>query len=430
MISCNWGEQMLREDLSRYIEGANIPVVTSQGKIVKRVYFNNSGTALALKSCVEKVNRNIPYLTYIGAAGPLGKRNTENYEQVREIILDYVGGDKTRDSVIYAHNSTEGINILADLFLQDDPDQVVITTSMEHMANYLPFKSRFKIATVGLTKSGDLDIDDLIYKINIYKNQVKLVAVTGVSNVTGIAPPIYKIARIAHRHGAKILVDAVQLVQHQPFDMKPHSDNSHIDFVVFSAHKCYTPFDSGALIGPTEFFNKYLPPVQGSENISFASEDRVVYANSPQRYEAGYPDIFGVMAMGSALKFLKCQGLDNIAMYEKQLYYRLKRGLETVPKIVMYGQDSPNIKIPYISFNIEGINYSDVGNYLVNEHGIEVAAGIPGADIYIQKLLDVSPEEAYKRYLAGNPIGIVRASLGMYNTFHEIDRLVNALKKM
>lgn len=96
----------------------------------------------------------------------------------------------------------------------------------------------------------------------------------------------------------------------------------------------------------------------------------------------------------------------------------------------MYGQESKNILIPYISFNIKGMNYSDVGKYLVYEHGIEVAAGIPGANIYIQKLLKVSNKEAYARYIKGNPIGIVRASLGMYNTFDEIDRLINALRTL
>lgn len=419
---------MVLDDLSRYIEGANISVKTANGKMVKRVYFNNSGTALALKPVMEKVNENIPYLTYIGAAGPIGKSNTNNYEHVRQIIYDYVGADVNKDKVIYVKNSTEGINLLADLFQQDDPSQVVITTAMEHMANYLPFKSRFKIAVVDVTKDGDLDINDLVYKLNRYKNKVKLVAVTGASNVTGIGPPIYKIAQIAHDYGAKILVDAVQLVQHRPFSMKPHNDNSHIDFAVFSAHKCYTPFDGGTLIGPSKFFDKYLPFIEGSDNTSFASIDKVIYYSPPKRYEAGYPDMFGIMAMGSALEFLNKQGLENIAEYEKKLYYHLKRGLQSIPKVIMYGQDSPNIIIPYISFNLKGINYKDVGNYLAYEHGIEVAAGIPGANIYIEKLLNVSPEEAYRRYRGGNPIGIVRASLGMYNTFAEIDRLIEALR--
>lgn len=419
---------MISNDLSRYIEGANIPVKTSNGEVVKRVYFNNSGTALALKPVVNTVNMNIPSLTYTQAAGPFGKRNTKNYEHVREIILDYVGGDPSKDNVVYVQNSTMGINLLADLFHQEDPNQVVITTAMEHMANYLPFESRFEIAVVDITKDGDLDIEDLIYQLNKYKNRVKLVAVTGASNVTGIGPSIHKIAQIVHNHGAKILVDAVQLVQHQPFDMKSHNDNAHIDFAVLSAHKCYTPFNGGALIGPSEFFGKYLPFIQGSDNTSFVSTERVIYANPPKRYEAGYPDLFGIMAMGCSLEFLKYQGLENIAEYEKKLYYHLKRGLESIPKVEMYGQNSSNIIIPYISFNIKGIPFNDVGNYLVYQHGIEVAAGIPGANIYIEKLLDVSAEEAYRRYLSGNPIGIVRASLGMYNTFNEIDRLVEALR--
>lgn len=419
--------------ISKCIEGANIPVPTSSGRMVKRVYFNNSGTALVLKSVVDKVNKNIPYLTYVaaeGAEGPLGKRNSEAYEHVRDVILEYVGADPQLDTVIYVQNSTEGINMLADMFLQEDPDQIVITTEMEHMANYLPFQSRFKIAVVGITETGDLDIEDLVDKLNAYKGKVKLVTVTGASNVTGIGPPIYEIAEIVHSYGAKILVDAVQLVQHHPFTMKPHADKGHIDFTVFSAHKCYAPFDGGALIGPYDFFEKFQPFIEGSDNSSFVSTERVIYAKPPTRYEAGYPDIYGVMAMGAALECLQELGRKNIADYEKQLYFHLKEGLASIPKVIMYGQESKNILIPYISFNLEGINYSDVGKYLVYEHGIEVAAGIPGANIYIEKLLGVTAEEAYARYILGNPIGIVRASLGMYNTFDEIDRLIEALRAL
>lgn len=417
-------------NLSMYIEGANIPVKTSGGKITKRIYFNNSATTLALKPVMWKVNTNVPFLTYIDAPCPLGEKNTIKYEHVRDIILNYVGGDANKDTVIYVKNSTEGINLLSDLLYQQNPNQVVITTDMEHMANYLPYTARLKTATVGITKEGDLDLENLENKLNRYRNRVKLVAVTGASNITGITPPIYKIAKLAHRYGAKILVDAVQLVQHLPFSMKPYNDDEHIDFVVFSAHKCYTPFDGGALIGPYDFFNKYKPYLDGAGTTKFISSEKIIYSDSPKRYEAGYPDLFGVMAMGEALRVLKNIGLKKIAAYEKKLYYYLRNSLKTIPKVRMYAQNSSYINIPYISFNMEGISHTDVANYLGYEHGIEVGAGELGADIYVQGLLGVTPREAYQQYINGTPVGVVRVSLGMYNTFSEIDTFIDALRKL
>lgn len=417
-------------NLSMYIEGANIPVKTKDGKVTKRIYFNNSATTLALKPVMWKVNNNVPFLTYIDAPCPLGEINTIKYEHIRDIILNYVGGDVNKDTVIYVKNSTEGINLLSDLFYQQNPNQVVITTDMEHMANYLPYTARFKTATVGITKEGDLDLDDLERKLNRYRNRVKLVAVTGASNITGITPPIYKIAKLAHRYGAKILVDAVQLVQHLPFSMKPYNDDEHIDFVVFSSHKCYTPFDGGALIGPCDFFNKYKPYLEGAGITKFISSEKIIYSDPPKRYEAGYPDLFGVMAMGEALRVLKNIGLKKIAAYEKKLYYYLRNSLKTIPKVRMYAQNSSYINIPYISFTVEGISHTDVANYLGYQHGIEVGAGELGADIYVQFLLGVTPREAYQKYINGTPVGVVRVSLGMYNTFSEIDTFIDALRKL
>ena len=416
--------------LSNYIEGANIPVKTTDGKITKRIYLNNSATTLALKPVMNIVNANIPLLTYTDAPCPLGVRTTKNYEHVRNVILNYVEGNINKDTVIYVKNSTEGINLLSDLLYQDTPEQVIITTAMEHMANYLPYKSRFKTVLVNVTKNGDIDLYDLKSKLNMYKNKVKLVAVTGASNITGITPPIYDIAKLVHKYGAKILVDAVQLIQHQPFSMKPYNDDQHIDFVVFSAHKFYTPFYGGALIGPYDFFKKYKPYLDGAGTTKFISSKKIIFSNPPKRFEAGFPDIFGVMAMGEALKFLKNLGISNIANYEKNLYYYLKNGLKNISKVKMYAQNSDYVNIPYISFNVKGLSPIEVANYLGFEHGIEVGAGTLGADIYVQSLVGVNPQEAYKLYTDGNPIGLVRISLGMYNTFSEIDQLINALKSL
>ncbi len=417
-------------NLREYFEGANIPVNTTSGKVTRRIYFNNAATALALKPVLEEVNANIPLLTYIDAPGPLGERNTIRYEHVRKIIIDHVGGDSKKDSVIYVKNSTEGINLLSELLYQDDTDQVILTTAMEHMANYMPYKCRFETETIGITETGDLDLYELESKLQQYGKKVKIVAVTGASNVTGITPPIYDIARLAHKYGAQIFVDAVQLVQHRPFTMKPHNDEEHIDFIAFSAHKCYTPFDGGALIGPKSFFQKFKPDLAGAGAAKFVSTEKIVFSDVPARFEAGYPDLFGITAMGEALMFLKKVGLNNIARYEKSLINHARQRLENIPDIKIYGENSPNINVPILAFNIGRMDHTEIGNYLAYQHGIEVAAGAVGSDIYVQELQGIGPKDAYKLFLAGKSPGVVRISLGMYNTYDEIDHLADALLNM
>lgn len=259
---------------------------------------------------------------------------------------------------------------------------------------------------------------------------VSLVTVTGASNVTGITTPIYEIARMAHKYGAKILVDIVQVIQHKPFSMMPYECDEHIDFIVFSGHKCYSPLNGGALVGPKSFFEKFTPALYGSGSTKFVSDDKIIYANIPQRFEAGYPEYFGTLAMGKALNTLNKIGLSRISRYERELFLYTKEELKKIPNVIIYGDKSNNVIIPNISFNISNMYYKDVAKYLVNNFGIETGAGLVGADIYVQRLLGISPKEAYIRFMRENPVGLVRISLGMYNTFDEIDRFIYAIKTL
>lgn len=417
-------------NLAGFIEGSDTPNRTIDGKFVKRVYFNNSATTLPLKSVIQTVNSYFPYYTYLNDNTIPGQEINSIYENVRNIIISYIGGDPTKDIAINIRCTTSGINLLSNLLYQEQPDQVIITTPMEHMANYLPFKTKFKTELVKLTPEGNICLEDLENKLNIYKSRVKLVSITGAANLTGVTPPIYTVAKLAHKYGAKIFVDAAQLVQHRPFDMKPHDDEEHIDFVAFSSHKCYSPYDGGALIGPYEFFNKFKPFEYGAYIADFVSDETIVYANPPKRYETGYPDIVGVIAMGEALKFLSRIGLKNIAEYEKQLLNYAVNRLETVPGVKIYSRKANFINIPYISFNVKGMNYSYVAKKLGLEYGITVCSGTCGADLYAQFLLGLNAEEACKQYLKGEPPGVVRITLGMYNNFDEIDYFIDSLNKI
>ncbi|MER0284398.1 aminotransferase class V-fold PLP-dependent enzyme [Clostridioides difficile] len=417
-------------DLLEYIEGANLKVKTKNGETVKRIYFNNSATPLVLKNVVDNLNCEIPWLTYINAPGIISEKNTLEYENVRHTILKLVDGDKEKDSVIYVKSATEGINLLAEFFKKENSNKLVITTAMEHMANYLPFKVNFPTKVVGITEKGELDLCQLENVLKNNAGNVSLVTVTGASNVTGITTPIYEIARMAHKYGANILVDIVQVIQHKPFSMMPYECDEHIDFIVFSGHKCYSPLNGGALVGPKSFLEKFTPALYGSGSTKFVSDDKIIYANIPQRFEAGYPEYFGTLAMGKALNTLNKIGLSRISRYERELFLYTKEELKKIPNVIIYGDKSNNVIIPNISFNISNMYYKDVAKYLVNNFGIETGAGLVGADIYVQRLLGISPKEAYIRFMRENPVGLVRISLGMYNTFDEIDRFIYAIKTL
>ncbi|CZR98517.1 MULTISPECIES: aminotransferase class V-fold PLP-dependent enzyme [Clostridioides] len=417
-------------DLLEYIEGANLKVKTKNGETVKRIYFNNSATPLVLKNVVDNLNCEIPWLTYINAPGIISEKNTLEYENVRHTILKLIDGDKEKDSVIYVKSATEGINLLAEFFKKENSNKLVITTAMEHMANYLPFKVNFPTKVVGITEKGELDLCQLENMLKNNAGNVSLVTVTGASNVTGITTPIYEIARMAHKYGAKILVDIVQVIQHKPFSMMPYECDEHIDFIVFSGHKCYSPLNGGALVGPKSFFEKFTPALYGSGSTKFVSDDKIIYANIPQRFEAGYPEYFGTLAMGKALNTLNKIGLSRISRYERELFLYTKEELKKIPNVIIYGDKSNNVIIPNISFNISNMYYKDVAKYLVNNFGIETGAGLVGADIYVQRLLGISSKEAYIRFMRENPVGLVRISLGMYNTFDEIDRFIYAIKTL
>ncbi|MCM1990097.1 aminotransferase class V-fold PLP-dependent enzyme [Oceanirhabdus seepicola] len=420
---------MTNLNLKKYIIGANTPIETTTG-FTPRVYFNNSATTLILKPAMEKFCSLLPIYTYIDVPSSNSEIITKMYEETRDVILELVGGDPNKDIAIFTKNSTEAINVLAQVFFQDAPDQVVLSTTMEHLANYLPYKTRMQTELIKIGENGNIDLDDYVSKLEKYQGRVKLVTVTGASNVTGVIPPYYTMARLAHKYGAKIFVDVVQVIQHFPFTMKPHDCEAHIDFVAFSAHKAYSGLDGGALVGPFNFLKKYLPLDFGSGITKFIDSSQIIYSDPPKKYEAGYPDVLGIITMRAALQFLMKVGLANIDKYERRLYKYLLCKMKEVPSIKIYDDNSPFVGIPYISFNLKGISFKTVASKLGLDYGIEIGKGTVGADLYVQFLLGLSNEEAFEAYNSGKGYGVVRISLGMYNTFEEIDYFICALKKI
>lgn len=408
--------------------GTDTPMQTCRG-FIPRVYLNNAATPQIAKPVIKAcLQQQLPYYSYDNEPNMISRHMKTAYNEVRDIVLSYIGGDSERDAVIYTPTTTTAINLLSSVMLQYDPGKVIITTRIEHMANYLPWRENFETVLVGITPCGNVDMDDYHRKLEQYKGRVKLVAVAAAANITGVITPFYEMARLAHEYDAKIFLDAVQLVQHKPFSMKPHGHPEHIDFMSFDGHKCYTGQSGGTLVGPKDFFDRWCPMIYGAGITDFVSDGKIVYRNSPERFEAGYPDFLGIISMGRALHFIKTIGIEQIEQYETELYSYLIKRLGEIQGILLYGTGDAGGHTPFVAFNLEGISFQTLANRLGDEYGIAIAYGTSGANIYVQDLLGLSDSQAYELFKSGQNYGIVRASIGMFNSYKDIDRLIDALQ--
>jgi len=417
------------------IAGIDTRVPLADGRMVTAVNFDNAATTPPLIPVLEAINKFAPWYSSIHrGAGYKSKYSTYTYEIAREIVASYVGADLNHDIVVFVKNTTEAINKLSYRLLEEiKSNDVVLCTRMEHHSNDLPWRMKYNVDYVQLDSTGRLCLEDLTHKLLKYKGAVKLVAVTGASNVTGHLNPIHQIAEIAHHYGAKILVDGAQLVPHMPVDMKAADSPEHIDFLTFSAHKMYAPFGIGVLIGPKSIFSKGIPEFPGGGTVDIVTPDYIEWANPPKKEESGTPNLMGVVALISAIETLNSIGMNNIEKHEANLTKYTIEHLKQIPDIQLYG-DIKNLdeRVGIIPFNIENLHHALVAEALSWEFGIAVRSGCFCAQPYIQKLLNLSPEEIKKRRenrTAPHP-GVVRISFGFYNQKEEVDLLISSIKKI
>jgi selenocysteine lyase/cysteine desulfurase len=286
---------------------------------------------------------------------------------------------------------------------------------------------------------GQLDEAHFAHLLRAHAGRVKLVAVTGGSNVTGQMPDIHHLAEMAHAAGAQILVDCAQLAPHRAIQMRPLADPRHLDYVALSAHKLYAPFGTGALIGRRDTFEHGAPEYRGGGTIEFVTTDSVTWASAPERDEAGSPNVVGAVALGAALRALQGMGMAAIAQHEAELTaYALQR-LSQVSGLRVYGDALPERaarRLGVIPFNLVTRSHFLVAAVLSAEHGIGVRNGCFCAHPYLMHLLGLTTMAAQtiRTQMAqgdrrGMP-GMVRVSFGLYNTAHDVDRLVDALQQI
>ncbi|MFZ5653013.1 MAG: SufS family cysteine desulfurase [Pseudomonadota bacterium] len=343
-------------------------------------------------------------------AHALANRATEALEHARQRVADFLGG-VAREEILWTRGTTESINLVANSWGRANlrAGDEILLTAMEHHANIVPWQmvaqaTGARIRVLPVTDAGALELAALPELLN---ERTRLVAVTQVSNALGTLNPVAEIVRAAHAAGALVLVDGAQAVNHLAVDVRALG----ADFYAFSGHKLFGPTGIGVLYGRRALLDA-MPPWQGGgemiERVSFAG---TTYAEVPWRFEAGTPHIAGAIGLGAAIAWLQEQDREAAAAHERALLARLDAGLDAIPGVRRIGTAAERVSIA--SFVVEGTHPTDVG-LLLDQQGVAVRAGHHCAMPLMERL--------------GIP-GTVRASLALYNTAAEVDRLLAALDK-
>ena len=416
----------------RYLfDGIEEPIKLISGLYVTPINFDNGATTPPLKSVTKAIYDNIKnYGPIARGVGQKGEYCTTEFEKARKTILDFFNLDNSKThTVLYTKSDTEALNILADILIENK-DDMILTTRMEHHANDLPFRRVGKVVYAEVDELGRISLEDIENQLVQAKGKIKLVTVTGASNVTGYKAPINKIAAIAHKYNAMIIVDGAQLVAHVKVDMKGSCKDEQIDFLTFSAHKAYAPFGSGAIVGLKKYLKDCEPMLTGGGCVAGVFDKICIYSAIPSRFEAGTQNFFGVITMAKALETLKSLGFDKIEEHESMIKDYLIYNMKSINHVTMYGDtEYTQDRIGVIPFNVESLYYEAVGIKMADESGISLRCGKFCAHPYVFRLLGVSDDAAYNDVVCGSyKYGMVRASLGLYNTIEEADIFLNKLE--
>ena len=390
----------------------DFPILSKKINNKPLVYFDNAATSQTpicvidcIKDYYEQYNSNIHRGVH-----SLSDEATSAYEDARNKVKDHFN-IKYSEEVIFTSGTTHSINIVSNGFSKIlTKDDEIIVSGLEHHSNIVPWQmmiksSEAKLKVIPLMENGELDMDEFA---NILSHKTKIVFLNHVSNALGLINPIEKIINMSHEKGAFVLIDGAQSAAQFKIDLQ----KLNVDFFTASAHKLCGPTGVGFLYGKKELLLSMEPLMGGGEMISDVTFSKTTYADLPHKFEAGTPNISGVIAFGRALDYLNEIGLEKIENYENDLLDYANYKLKQIEGLKIYG-DSKN-KTSVISFNIEGIHSYDIGA-LLDKFGIAVRTGQHCA----QPIMDHFDVD-----------GTVRVSFSFINTFQEIDELFEALKKV
>ena len=390
----------------------DFPILSKKINNKPLIYFDNAATSQTpicvidcIKDYYEKYNSNIHRGVH-----SLSDEATSAYEDARNKVKDHFN-IKYSEEVIFTSGTTHSINIVSNGFSKIlTKDDEIIVSGLEHHSNIVPWQmmiksSGAKLKVIPLMENGELDMDEFA---NILSHKTKIVFLNHVSNALGLINPIEKIINMSHEKGAFVLIDGAQSAAHFKIDLQ----KLNVDFFTASAHKLCGPTGVGFLYGKKELLHMMEPLMGGGEMISDVTFSKTTYADLPHKFEAGTPNISGVIAFGRALDYLNEIGLEKIENYENHLLDYANSKLKQIEGLKIYGESKNKTSV--ISFNIEGIHSYDIGA-LLDKFGIAVRTGQHCA----QPIMDHFGVD-----------GTVRASFSFINTFQEIDDLFEALKKV
>ncbi len=400
------------------IVGRRVPVLGSGERPL--VYMDHAASthapASVLNAYVEFVARE--YANIHRANHHLSRKATERFEESYYIVADYLGAELKRGCVTFTANTTHAID-LASHVMAEHPGKV-LTTEMEHHSNELPHRSRGSVLRARVNDLGELDMNHLEELLK--GNDVKLVAVTAGSNVTGFMPDLAKIARMAHERGALILVDAAQALSRMPIDVKDFDHPEHLDFVAGAGHKAYAPFGAGFLYGPRALMNEAPPYIPGGGTATQVTSRSAEYLPAPDRHQGGTPNIAGVVGMAKALQFIQSIGREEVRSHEVKLMKRLLTGMQKLDGVTVYGPGDAEKRLGVAAFNVDGVSDLLTAAVLSEEGAIAVRNGRFCAHIYVDRLLG--------RGKPGAATGAVRCSVGLYNDETDVDRLLEFVERV
>jgi cysteine desulfurase / selenocysteine lyase len=392
---------------------ADFPILhrTVHGKPL--VYLDNAATSQKPRSVIDAVSRYYEQENANIHRGVhyLSERATEDYEGARKTVQAFLNAAHSHE-VIFVRGATEGINLVAQTFGRANVgsgDEVVVT-GMEHHSNIVPWQmlceeKGAKLRVAPINDSGELLLDEYA---KLLGPRAKLVAVTHVSNALGTVNPVREMVELAYSRGIPVLLDGAQAVPHTRVDVQALD----CDFYVFSGHKLYGPTGIGVLYGKSALLGA-MPPYQGGgDMISSVTFEKTIYNKLPYKFEAGTPDVSGVIGLGAAIQYVNGLGIERIAAHEHELLEYATKTVSAVPGVRLIG--TAKEKAGVLSFVFDNIHPHDVGTIL-DQEGIAIRTGHHCAQPVMQRF---------------NIPATARASFALYNTREEVDALVKGLEKV
>ena len=377
------------------------------------IYLDNAATTQKPKQVIEAItnyyqayNANV----YRGIH-TLSGESTEVFDSVRQQVADFIGA-KEKEEIVFTSGTTASINDCARSlsFLIEEGDEILLT-AMEHHSNIIPWQQLAKekgahLRYAELSSDGEMDLEDFKEKLT---SNTKIVAFTHVSNTLGTINPVKKMTQLAHEVGAIVVVDGAQAVSHFQIDV----EELDVDFYAFSAHKMYGPTGIGVLYGKRKWLEAFNPANFGGEMIEYVGENESTWAAIPHKFEAGTPNISGVIGLGAAIRYIENIGLKNIEAYEQKLTNYLLAQLEELEWVQVYGPLASQSRSGVVMFNLEDVHSHDLATAL-DLDGIAIRAGHHCAQILMRRL---------------GIVASARSSLCFYNSKEEIDQFIQSLTR-